>query len=69
MRNSTLQSQNSCNFSRKCQKTIQALLFLFRTEFSYFFDLEFIIFRLFLILFFIAETGVVPILLLNFEQK
>ena len=39
------------------------------TKFSYFFDLELILFRLFLILFFVAETGVVPNLLLNLEQK
>ena len=60
MRNSTLQSQNCRNFARTCQKTTQALLFLIRTEFSFFFDLELIIFRLFLTLFFVAETDVVP---------
>ena len=47
----------------------QALLFLIRTEFSFFYDLEFILFRLFLILFFVAETAVVPNWLLNFEKK
>ena len=69
VRNSTLQSQNCYSFVHKCQKTTQALLFLIRTEFSFFYDLEFILFRLFLILFFVAETGIVPDLLLNFEQK
>ena len=58
-----------CNFARKCQKTTQALLFLIAIEFSFFYDLEFIDFRFFLILFIVAETGVVPKLLLNFEQK
>ena len=42
------------------RKTTQALLFLIRTEFSFFYDLKFILFRLFLILCFVAETGVVP---------
>ena len=47
----------------------QALLFLIRTELSFFLICNSILFRLFLILFFVAETGVVPNLLLNFEQK
>ena len=51
------------------QKTTQAVLFRISTEGRYFFNLELILLRLFLKLFFVAETGVVPQLFLNFEQK
>ena len=51
VRNSALLFSNCCNFARKCQKTPQVLLFLVRAKFSFFFDLECILFRLFLILF------------------
>ena len=69
MRNGTLQSQNCSNFARECQKITQALLFLIRTELSFFYHLEFILFWLFLILFFVAETGVVFNLLSNFDKN
>ena len=38
-------------------------------EFSFFFDLKFIFFRLFLILFFVAEAGIVHSLFFDFGQK
>ena len=44
-------------------------MFFIRTEFSFFFDLKLILFRLFFILFFVAETGVVPNLLLNLSKN
>ena len=61
--------KSCCNFVRNYQKTTQAVLFRISTECRYFFDLELILLRLFLKLFFVAETGVVPHLFLNFEQK
>ena len=45
------------------------LNFIVLNPFRFLFDLKFILFRLFLILLFVAETGIVLNLFLNFEQK
>ena len=41
----------------------------YATEFSFFFDLKFILFRLFLILYFAAHVNIALNLFLTFEQK